>query len=81
MQVLLKIDKESTTKGDGTACRKRSSSRKKDRCRSTGPVDRRAQHAQDGLGRPARSTGELCLTSANSRVGSVDRPGRPIPRD
>ena len=32
-------------------------------------------------GRPARSTEGLWLTNLNSRVVSVDRPGRPITRD
>ena len=67
-------------KAKWTAAENSSSSRIR-QGRSTGPVDRRAQHAQDGRGRPARSTAGLCLTKANSRVVSVDRPGRPITRD
>ena len=75
MQVLLKIAKESTTEGEETAGRKKNSSNRKDRGRSTGPVDRRARHAQE----LERSTGPVdrrAMTDKPQLSGCIGRPAR-----
>ena len=59
-------------KGKETVAGNSSSSRNQ-KSRSTGPVDRRAQHAQSSGRSTDRSTGELCLQEPNSRVFWVDR--------
>ena len=88
-QVLLKTAKESTTKGDGTAGRKKKQQQKSQRSvdrsgrptctmctgfeRSTGPVDRNTLSAEDRALGLFRSTGPV-----DRERESVDRTGRPI---
>ena len=62
-----------TTKGEGTAGRKKKQQQKIDRGRSTGPVDRHARSAPGYPGRPDRSTGEDVCRLQSSRLDS----GRP----